>query len=192
MAHIHLTHLSASVFRIMAMLTLLFILLEKGMANHSKYPGLKVNIQKTKIVAHSLSALWTLGKINLIYSLLISEVMLPTRKFERLVSRSRFPWGRCLMRKGKGMALWGPVFSHLIVMHPAPPPVSLSRVNSRLSCQNSYFSEEHLRGKSTVFLFLIRWNRLTGLVSAFLRLQGERILHLTTPEMYELWRVTWP
>lgn len=96
------------------------------------------------------------------------------------------------MTKGKDMALWGPVFSHLITVRPAPPPVSLSSVNSRLSCQNSYFSVGHLRGKSAVLLFLIRWNRLTGLVSAFLRLQGEQILHLATPKMYELWHITWP
>ena len=42
--------------------------------------------------------------------------MLPTRKFKMLVSRSCFPWGRCLIRKGPGMGLWGPIFSHLITM----------------------------------------------------------------------------
>ena len=39
-----------------------FMLLEKGMANHSKYPGLKLNIQKTKIMAPCPITSWKIDE----------------------------------------------------------------------------------------------------------------------------------
>lgn len=83
------------------------------------------------------------------------------------------------MRKGS-LALWGPTCSHLIIM-PSPWCLS-SRVNARLSCQKSYFSAEHVGGKSTVLSQAeqIQW---LGLSIPKPKAVGEQILHVESPEM---------
>ena len=76
--------------------------------------------------------------------------------------------------------------------HHAFPLVSQQH-ELRLSGQKSYFFMEHVGGKSSVLLFLIRLNIPTDLVSAFpsLTLPGKQILHLVTPERCELWLRAW-
>ena len=80
--------------------------------------------------------------------------MLPVRKSEMFVSRSCFPWGRCLIRKGPGMGLWGPIFSHLITM-PSPLAGWIQGWAARIILLCGTWTD-----KSFVFFFLIRWSRL--------------------------------
>ena len=109
--------------------------------------------------------------------------MLPTRTFEMVVSRSCFPWGRCLIREGPGMGLWGPIFSHLITMPSSL--VSLSYVNA---------------GWVTRILISLGNTREAGLLCSCFKsaewtlwlslnipkpeAAEEWILHLANPEMY--------
>ena len=87
----------------------------------------------------------------------------------------------------------GSLGTNLLLDHHAFPPGVSQQCELRLSGQKSYFFMEHVGGKSSVILILIRSNRPTDLVSAFasLTLPEKQILHLLTPEICELWLRAW-